>query len=512
MAGELTSTKRLARNTLMMYVRMGITMFVGLITVRALLQTLGIEDFGLYNAVSGFVVLISFLNNSLTLVTQRYLSYAIGEGNKQKLQDVFNASLYIYLAVAGIVIFIGETIFLWFLNTKMTFPQGKLGLANFVYQFSIIITCLNILRTPFNSLFIAMEKLDFYALQSIVESLINLVFVLLLLVVPFNPAYVYILFQTLSVLIILLWSYKYFRKYFSAYIKIATLHNRTLFRELLSFSGWGIFGTVAVIGFQQGINIMLNLFFGVTVNAAFGIANRVSSLVNQLFTGFQTAASPQITKAHASRDVRAQVNLINRTSKITFFLLMVVGVVVIYNLDFMLKVWLKDVPEYTVSLSRLMIIGAIVDALSAPLYVTIYATGKIKYYQIVISIVLLCNIVGSYLFFNLGYSVETCMYIRIALFVVAYFVRLYFVRLYTRIDVCGIIKEVLFPIISISIIVASIVCISWSVQNQLVRLFAITPIHVLWMFAIVYVIGFNKLERVAIKKTLSKILNSKLKK
>ena len=299
MAEALTSSKRLVKNTIMMYIRMGITMLAGLITTRLVLDSLGAEDFGLYNAVSGIVVLITFLNNALMLATQRYLSYAIGEGNTQKLQDVFNASIRIYFAIIGIILFIGETLGLWFLNTQMVFPNDKIELANFVYQFSLIITCLNVLRTPFNSLFIASEKMDFYALLAIVEAVIHLFFVFLLVYLPINPSYTYIVFQTLSAVIIIIWIITYFKKKFSQEIKFKKVSDKKLFKELLSFSGWGIFGSIAVVGFQQGINILLNMFFGLTVNAAFGIANRVNSLVNQFFTGFQTAANPQITKAYA---------------------------------------------------------------------------------------------------------------------------------------------------------------------------------------------------------------------
>lgn len=199
MAQALTSTKRLAKNTIMMYIRMGITMIAGLITTRVVLQALGADDFGLYNAVSGIVVLITFLNNSLMLATQRYLSYAIGEGNEQKLQDVFNASTIIYLAIVGIILLIGETIGLWFLNEKMVFAADKISLANFVYQFSLLITCFNVIRTPFNSLFVATERMNFYALLAVVEAVIHLGFVYLLLILPYNPSYSYIVLQSISV-------------------------------------------------------------------------------------------------------------------------------------------------------------------------------------------------------------------------------------------------------------------------------------------------------------------------
>lgn len=503
MTEALTSTKRLAKNTIMMYIRMGITMIAGLITTRVVLKALGADDFGLYNAVSGIVVLITFLNNSLMLATQRYLSYAIGEGNKQKLQDVFNASSYIYIAVIGIILLLGETIGLWFLNTKMVFPDNKIALANFVYQFSLLITCFNVLRTPFNSLFVATEKMDFYALLAVVEALIHLGFVYLLVVLPFNPSHSYIVLQTISVVLIVFWIYFYFKKHFSSDIRITKVSDKKLFKELLSFSGWGIFGSAAVIGFQQGINILLNMFFGVTVNAAFGIANKVNSLVNQFFTGFLTAANPQITKAHAAGDVAVQTSLINRTTKISFFLLLLVGTVVIYNLDFLLKIWLEDVPDYTISLSRLMIIGAMVDALSSPLYVTIYATGKIKWYQITISVILLMNIVITYALFKLGNPVDVCMYVRIFLFIVAYIARLLFVKSYTKIDIANILKSSIFPIIFISAIVMGITYALWPIENHIIRLFLISPIMIVSLLAMMFYIGFDKVERGAVLEVLS---------
>lgn len=486
-------------------------MLVGLITTRLVLQSLGAEDFGLYNAVSGIVVLITFLNNALMLATQRYLSYAIGERNAQKLQDVFNASIYIYLVIVGIIIVVGETLGLWFLNEKMVFHDDKVDLANFVYQFSLVITCFNVIRTPFNSLFVATEKMDFYALLAVVESLIHLLFVFLLINLPYNPSYVYILFQTISAMIIMAWIISYFKKMFSQEIKISKVSDNALFKELLFFSGWGVFGSVAVIGFQQGVNILLNMFFGVTVNAAFGIANRVNSLVNSFFTGFQTAANPQITKAYASGDVTTQVTLINRTTKISFFLLLLVGTEVIYNLDFLLNVWLIDVPDYTISLSRLMIIGAMIDALSAPLYISIYATGQIKYYQITISIVLLLNIVISYILFKMGSCVEACMYVRISLFVVAYIVRLVFVKVYTKVEISKILKEAIAPIAVIVVIVLVMVSLSWRVSNDYARLFVVTPLHLIVMLSLISIIGFSAQERKVVKdmivKSVKKILH-----
>lgn len=505
-----SSTKRLAKNTLMMYIRMGITMIVGLVTARVVLQSLGVEDFGLYNAVNGIVVLITFLNNSLTLATQRYLSYAMGINDVERIRNVFNASYIIYIGLALLVLLLGETLGLWFLNTKMEFPDGKENLANFVYQFSLIITCLNIIRAPYSALFISAEKLDFYAISAIVESVLHLIFVFLLLVVPFSPSYVYVVFQMLTSLAILMWFHVYYKKCFGSQVTFHRVTDKNLFKEILSFSGWGVLGSSAVIGFQQGINILLNIFFGVTINASFGIANRVSAMVNQFFTGFQTAANPQITKAYASGDVSQQTNLINKTSKISFFLLMIVGIAVIYNVEYLLKVWLKEVPAHTEALCSLMIIGAMVDALSSPLYVTVYATGKVKWYQIVISIILLMNLVLSYIFFRMEMPVESCMYARIGLFIVAYIARLFFVKHYTSIDITNILREVIVPVVFISAIVSTVVFFLWGISNPIIRLFVITPTLLLFMLSMSYFIGCNKNEKQEIAQIKNKYVKSKI--
>lgn len=509
MLGEVSNTKRLAKNTMMMYFRMGITMLSSLITARVLLQALGVEDYGLYNAVSGFVVLMTFLNNALNLTSQRFFSYTLGEKDTNRLQELFNATIIIYLVLVGLILLIGETIGLWFLYNKMVFPEGKRDLALFVYQFSLLITCFNVLRTPFSALIIADEKLGFFATTAIVESFIHLGFVFLLLIIPFSPSFFYIVFQTLLAVIMLGFFYFYFRRHYSNQITIQKVKDKSVYKELVSFSGWGVFGSVAVIGYQQGINILLNLFFGVTVNAAFGIANRVNSMVNQFFTGFQTAANPQVTKAQAYGDIQEQLKLIINTSKISFFLLLFVGVVIIYNLDYLLLLWLKDVPDYTTSLCRLMVIGAMIDALSAPLYVTIFATGNIREYQIAISIVLLLNIALSYLAFHFGAAIEVCMYIRIFLFIVAYFVRLYYVKKYTVINVGIIVREVILRVLLISIIMIFIMWRLQSVEAPLMKLFVVTPLLMIVMGLIMYGLGFDKCERAILYNKMMRIIKKR---
>lgn len=494
-----SNNKRLAKNTLLMYIRMGITVFVGLITARYVLQALGEEDFGLYNVVSGIVIFVTFLNSSLAHASQRFMSYAYGKGNVDVVQDTLNASFRIFIGLDIIVVLVSETIGLWFLNEKMSFAPEKIYLANWVFQFSVIITCLNILRTPFNALFISSERFDFYAKSAIVESGVHLIFVLLLFVDFVQPSYIYIVYQTITAFVILVWYYCYFRRKYKGEIEIAKVRDKSLYREFFSFSGWTVFGTLGVIGFQQGINVLLNIFFGVSVNAAFGIANRINSIVNQFFTGFQQAANPQITKAHAVGNVEEQTKLIIFTSKISFFLLLSVGVVVIYNIDYLLSLWLDNVPKHTSSLCCLMIIGAMIDSLSSPLYVTVYATGRIKLYQIIISLVLLSNIFFSYIGFYWGLPVESCMAIRIALFCIAYIVRLLFVKNYTDVDIKRILSEVIVRILVISIFMFAIVYFLFDIANPIFRLFCVTPLLFLFMIFMIYYLGFDRESRTLLK-------------
>ncbi len=489
------NNKRIAKNTLFLYFRMGITMLVSLYASRVILKVLGVADYGLYNVVGGIVTLFAFLNQSLSTATQRYLSFELGRQNYSRLKEIFSTSIIIYGIVALIVLFLAETIGLWFLNTQMNFPADRKIAANWVYQFSILATCVNIFRAPFGANIIANERMSFFAYTSIMEAVLKLVILYILVILPFDKLIVYSILIFLIVVSITVWYYFYNKKHFSYISLVNEKKNKALFKELVNFSGWGIFGSIASVGFRQGINVLINIFFGVTVNAAFGIANSVSNMVNQFVYGLQVALNPQLTKTYAAGDVINRDKLIFRSAKFSYYLLLLIGLPVLLNTKFLLKIWLETVPDYTVLFTQLMIIAAMVDALSAPLWVIIFATGKIKTYQIVISSVVLCNVLFSYIAAKLGMGPEYMLYIRIIIFALCIGIRLSFVQKYISFKISDFVKKVLFPVLGITILTVPLSLYTNTLKTEWGGLIISSAVSSILSIVFIYLIGMDKGER-----------------
>ncbi len=474
-------------------------MVVSLFTARIVLNTLGVADYGLYSVLGGVVALFAFFNQSLSTATQRYLSFELGKKNYSRLADIFSTSILIYGVIAILVLFLAETVGLWFLNAKMNFPPGRLTAANWVYQFSILATCVNIFRAPFNANIIANENMSFYAYSSIIEAILKLVILYILVVSHFDKLIVYSILLFSVVLSITVWYYLYNKKHFR-YISLRVNNkNKVLFKELVSFSGWGAFGSIANVGFRQGINILLNLFYGVTVNAAFGIANNVSGLINQFITGFQSSLNPQLTKTYAAGDVINRDKLIYRSSKFSYYLLFLIGLPVLLNAKFLLTIWLKTVPDYAVLFSQLIIVGLMVDAISAPLWVIIFATGKIRIYQIAISSVLLSNVLFSYIATKLGFGPEYMLYIRITIFAICIGIRLGFVRNLTSFNISSFIKKVIIPIIGITMLTLPLPIYIKTLYSGFVGLLISSGISITLATILIYLGGLDSNERSFIK-------------
>jgi O-antigen/teichoic acid export membrane protein len=502
------NNQRLVKNTLFMYFRMGITMLVALYSSRVVLNTLGIDDYGIYNVVGGIVVLFTFLNNSLSTATQRYLSIEIGKQNFSRLKEIFNSSFYIYLIVVVLIIILAETVGLWFLNSKMNFPTDRTRAANWVFQFSILTTCISILRAPYNANVIANEKMSFYAYSSILEAILKLIVLYILVILPYDKLITYSILILLITAFITLWYYIHnTRNYSYARIFVKTNQNKELFKELVSFSGWGIFGSIANVGFRQGVNIIINIFFGVGVNAAFGIANQVSSQINQFSGGFQAALNPQLTKTYATGRLEEQNKLIYRSSKFSYFLLLIVGLPVLLNTNYLLTIWLINVPEYTVIFCQLMIVGTMVDSISAPLWVIIFATGKIRSYQIVISVVIMSNVLFSYITARLGLGPEYMLYIRIVLFAVSIAVRMAFLYKLISFNIKNFIRHVLLPIFIVTILVIPLPYWIGTRFNGFKGLSITSTASVMTAGILIYYIGITTNEREFINRIVKNTVN-----
>ena len=382
MTTSLSNNKRIAKNTIFLYLRMAITLIVQFYTSRVVLDILGVDDYGLWNVIASFITTFAFISGPLTTATQRFLNYEIG-CKGEKLERIFSSSIIIFIILGVILFFFLEFIGIWFINTKLNVDSGKIFVANWVFQLSTLGFCVNFIRLPYESSVIAEERMSFYAVLCILEALLSLGFVYLLNY-PIKVEKL-IMYGGLTLLskIILFFCYKLYCNKKISYTKFKFIYDKKLLIDMGQFAGWNTFGALASSSATQGINILINMFFGVAVNAAYGLASQVGAGVKAFVNNFQKAVNPQIVKSFASGDYSYMQNLIMVTGKFSFILLFALSLPIMFNMEFILKIWLGEiVPPYTVIFCNLMLIQMLVVCFGDPIDVAIFATGKIKKYQI----------------------------------------------------------------------------------------------------------------------------------
>ncbi|MBR1792784.1 MAG: lipopolysaccharide biosynthesis protein [Bacteroidales bacterium] len=494
-----SSNKRIAKNTLYMYARMGITMLVSLYTSRIVLGALGDDDYGIYNVVASFIVAFTFISNPLGTATQRFISYELGKSNEtERVGSVFNLSLKIYLLLVVLLVIVIEAVGIYFVNEKMQVPEGRLGVVQFVFQVSVASLAINMLKTPFEAMVVAYEKMSFFAWLAIAEVLLMLLNAFSLVWLGGDRLKVYAVNRLIiSVVVFLLFCAFCFRSFEAS--KIRRVQDKGLFKQLLSFSGWSLFGAASSMAADQGLNILLNLFYGVKVNAAYGISHQVSAAVNQFVSNFQIAFRPQIVKTYAGDDVSRLHDLIYTTSKLSYLLLFAIVFPLVLNMDFVLAIWLKNVPAYTSFFCILILIYSLVESLTAPLWMTVQATGNIKKYQITISCVMFLNVIFSYVALCCGAPPTSVLLIKVCLCFYYMVVRMLFVRKLTGLGLRLFAQKVLLPVLVVSIIVGGATCL-FAVNRSgasrfLVSLAVFLPTYCL----LAYFVGLTKENRAAIR-------------
>lgn len=490
------SNKRIVKNTMFMYMRMLLIMVVSLFTSRVILKTLGEQDFGIYNIVGGVVVMFTFISNAMASGTQRHLSYELGKPNGD-VPTIFSACLKIHIYLAFIIFILAETIGLWFVNTKMNLPNERMDVVAWIYQFSIVSCMISIIQTPFTAAILSYEKMSFYAYLSIYDVLMKLGILYILMELAFDKLMLY----GLLLLVIQITTFVIYAIYCHAKlhdIRIVKVKDSTLYKKLLSFSVWALFGAFANVGYQQGVNIIVNLFYGVTLNAAVGIANQVNSAVMQFVSGFQQALNPQLIQAEASKDRQRQLSLILKSSKFSFLIMMCIAYPLIMNLDYVLHLWLDSYPAYTRDICMFIMLGALLETISGPLWVTIFATGNIKIYQIVISLILLLNLPLSYIAGNLGIPPQGMYIIRIVLFIVALVTRVCFLSKYINLNSKVFVKSVVLPLSLIALLLTAVYVITISYNlfaTSFIQLVYQSILNVIIVLLFSYYIGLNQSER-----------------
>ena len=482
-----------------MYVRMLFTMGIGLYTSRVVLSTLGVADFGTYNVVGGVIVLFSFINNAMTTSTQRYLSYELGKP-QGSVSSVFSSCLSIHVCLAIILLLILETGGLWFLNNRMNFPEDRMIAVNWCYQFSVFSCLLSIIRAPYNAVIVAKEKFSFYAYIGIIEAVLKLMVVYFLLLSDIDKLIMYSILMFGVILFVFSLCFGYCMKVFPE-VRHVRMGIDEKHKDVLSFSGWAFFGSLANVGLSQGINVIINIFYGVFVNAAFGIANQINNQVTALVSGFQQAMNPQLTKSEAEGNRDRQFSLICLSSKFSFFITLIIVFPIILNLDYILRLWLGEYPEYTYQFCIAVFIGALIDSLSGPLWVTIFATGEIKKYQICISAVLLLFLPMAYFAGAFGVSPETMFYIRNIIYVAAFLTRLYFLKHLINFSLKKYMEYSILPTIYVSVLLVPILIFAKAhfVADEFNTFIIIVSLSILLELLIIYRIGLSDIERSIIK-------------
>lgn len=499
---EQSNSKRIAKNTLMLYFRQILIMLVSLYTVRVVLNVLGAEDYGIYNVVAGVVTMFSFLSGSMATASQRFFSVYIGKSEPENLKKYFYVTMTTYLFIALILIIISETLGLWFVNNKLVIPIERKIAALWIYQFSIIGFVFTVMVTPFMSSIIAHENMNVYAYVSIVEVGLRLAVVYLLKLFSIDKLFLYGLLL-LGVAVINSSLYFVYSVVHYEECRLKFLWNKKIFIEISSYTGWNLMGAISSIFRNQGINILLNMFFGPIINAARGVAFQVSNAINSFAQNFSTAFRPQIVKTYAADEKEKCMNLVFMASKISFFLMFFISLPVLLQTPFLLKVWLKQVPNYTILFTRLVVIDAVIESASFALIGLMSAHGRIKEYQLIVSGITLLNLPVSFIFLKFGFPAQITMIIAIVISIVAFVARLWVLRWLTSLNLSSYFKNVLWPILVVTVISSIIPLIVNHLMNEnFISFICVGFVSVISVGFGIWFLGLSKTERKSVVKKI----------
>lgn len=498
---------QIAKNTLFLYFRMIIITIVGLYTSRVVLNTLGVSDYGIYNLVGGIVTMLSFLNSAMTASSQRFISYELGTNNIFRLKAVFCTSVTIHIIISLIILIIAETVGLWFINNHLNIPEDRMIAANWVYQCSLLTFVVNVLSVPYNSCIVAHEKMAAFAYISILEVFLKLFVVYVLLITSYDKLIVYsILIVCVSIFIRFCYSL-YCRRHFEE-CKYYFTCDKQLFKEMFSFATWSLIGNMGFSFKDQLSNVILNIFYGTTLNAARGIAIQVSTIVNTFSSNLSMALKPQITKQYATGNVEESIKLVYSGSRYTFFLLSIISIPVIINVDYILYLWLGNVPEYTSYFLILSLATSLLYSLSECVTTAIQATGKVKVFQIGICVLMLSELPFGYIFLKMGYPPYFIMLPSLVTFSLAILFRFYLIkRMIPSYSYKYYFFNVLIPCILI-FICDLIAC--YTIRNMfatnLMSLVVTTFIAIIIVSLTIFIFGLSKLERKLLSNLATKVV------
>ena len=413
------SSSRLMKNTFLLYFRMGLMMCINLYTSRIVLHTLGVEDYGIFNVVGGIIVMFSFISDGMMASTQRFLNFELGKGDKEKLHAIFITSLHIHIILAIVTIIVGETVGLWFLMNEMVIPPERMTAALWCYQLSILTIVLTILYYPYMSAIVAHEKMSSFAYIAILDAILRLLMVYLLLIFDYDRLILYsILYAGEKVLIRMVYNLYCIRHFEECRYK--WIFQKSLFKEMGTFAGWSMGGHIAYAGYMHGLNLLLNVFFGPVVNAARAVSVQAQAAVSQFALNFQMAFNPQITKTYATGQLNELHQLVFRGTRLTFCLMLILCLPLIVETPMVLSIWLKEVPDGSVTFLRFLLVILIAQHCQSPLATSMAATGKVKKYELVVSGLMLTILPISYVVLKMGGPPWSVFAVYLTILIVSY--------------------------------------------------------------------------------------------
>ena len=501
------SSGRIVKNTIALYGRSLLVLAVSLYTSRVILNALGVEDYGLYNVVGGVITMLGFLNTTMQATFQRYFNVAMGKGNEDEVKTLFKTALSVQLLLALVVVVLGETLGLWFLSNKLVIPDGRMGAAQILYQVTIVSFVIAVFKGPFGALIIAYEKMGIYAVFSVLESVLKLAVALIVGHYAGDRLILY------SFLCFFLGFVDFLLYFIFCKVRIPTTSlgfnlEKGLLTKMLSFSTWSTIGTLAYTLKSQGLNIVLNLFFGTVVNAARGVAAQVLHAVNHFINSFQTAFRPQLTKLYASGDYYAAMRLYYGATKLSYYLIFTISLPILLETPYILHIWLGDkVPEYSAVFTRLILLTAFVSAFANPTSCIAHATGNIKKFSLLTSVVNLLIVPIAYLFLKLGFGPTSAMVVSLVITIIVQGIRIIVVSEITVLTVGDYIKNVVLPVSLYTVLsIVAPTALMLTMTSGWVRLLLVLVVSVISSLGFAWLVGLNKMEKAFV---LSKIKSIK---
>ena len=507
------NNKRIAKNTILLYIRTLFIMIISLYTVRLILEALGAEDYGIYNIVGGVVATIGVINASLSGAASRFISFAIGENNEAKLKMTYSTVKIIHWLLAAVVLVIGETIGLWFVSTQLVIPSERMAAAIACYQISLITSIVSIISVPYNALIIGYERMDAYAYISILEAVLKLIVVFLLSIFPWDSLVVYSVLILVSQIIVRLAYNIYCYKVFGVTRSKLSFDNN-IFKESLSFAGWTFTGQLAYIGYTQGLNILLNIFFGPIVNAARAISVQIQTAAGVLVKNFQTAVRPQIIKTWAQNDIKYMHQLVVSSTKYSYYLTAIMVFPLVWFTSPALTIWLKDVPDYTIAFVQVILITMLVESLSHGMIVAIHATGTIVKFQIYESLTLLTVLPISYIALKwFSVSPTSVFWIYLCVQIFAQFVRMWIVLPQIYLSIAQYIKNAILPVfLPTFVLFIPCVCCKYFEGFNILQTILALIISVLLVMGVIFLLGLKQAERLFIIEKIKTLVRKLYKK